>query len=98
MGLPDPTRSTPMLPSASSSTMNADHADTLILLARVLAGIESREAAITSLDRLGFHLRLTTPEGMRGVRIAFLREVASPAETRAVLIEMADRARKGRDS
>jgi putative heme iron utilization protein len=75
--------------------VNADHSDTLILLARVLGGIESQEAAMTSVDRLGFHLRLTTAEGMRGVRIAFLREVATPAETRSVLIEMANRARQG---
>ena len=40
--------------------MNADHADALILLARVFAGIESQEAAMTSVDRLGFHVRLKT--------------------------------------
>src|SRR2546426_2187019 len=34
--------------------MNADHKDALILLARVFAGIESQEAAMTSVDRLGF--------------------------------------------
>jgi len=40
--------------------MNADHKDALILLARVFAGIESQEAAMTSVDRLGFHMRLNT--------------------------------------
>jgi putative heme iron utilization protein len=74
--------------------MNADHKDALILLARVLAGIESQEAAMTSVDRLGFHVRLKTSEGMKGTRIAFLREVTNPAETRKVLVEMVQQARQ----
>jgi len=74
--------------------MNADHKDALILLARVLAGMESQEAAITSVDRLGFHVRLKTQDGTRGARIAFLREVSNPVETREVLIEMVQRARQ----
>ena len=74
--------------------MNADHSDALILLARVFAGIESQEAAMTSVDRLGFHVRLKTQDGMRGARIAFLREVSSPAEARKVLVEMVQQARQ----
>ena len=64
------------------------------MLARVFAGIESQEAAITSIDRLGFHVRLKTAEGVRGSRIAFMREVSSPAETRNVLVEMVKQARQ----
>jgi putative heme iron utilization protein len=75
--------------------MNADHKDALILLARVFAGVESQQAAMTSVDRLGFHVRLKTPDGMRGARIAFLREVSTPAEARKVLVEMAQHARQG---
>lgn len=74
--------------------MNADHKDTLILLARTFAGMESQEAVLTSVDRLGFHVRLKTKDGMRGARIAFLREVSNPIETREVLIEMMERARQ----
>jgi putative heme iron utilization protein len=73
--------------------MNADHKDSLILLARKFAGIEAEEAMMTSVDRLGFHVRLKTAEGVRGARIAFLREVSSSAEARGVLVEMAERAR-----
>lgn len=73
--------------------MNTDHGDALILLARVFAGIESQEATMISVDRLGFHMRLRVQDGMRGARIAFLREVRSPAETRRVLVEMAQQAR-----
>jgi putative heme iron utilization protein len=74
--------------------MNVDHQDRLILLAHVFAGIESQEAAMTSVDRLGFHLRLKTADGVRGARIAFLREVSKPEETRKVLVEMVQQARQ----
>ena len=73
--------------------MNADHKDALVLLARGFAGIEAQEAAMTSVDRLGFHLRLKTRDGVRGMRIAFLREASNPAETRKVLVEMVQTAR-----
>jgi putative heme iron utilization protein len=74
--------------------MNADHADALILLAKAFAGIEAEEATMTSVDRLGFHLRLKTQDGASGARIAFLREVSSPAEARDVLVEMTTQARR----
>lgn len=74
--------------------MNADHQDALVLLARAFAGMESQEAAMMSVDRLGFHLRLKTKDGMRGTRIAFLREVSGPIETREVLIAMMKQARQ----
>src|SRR5580658_831880 len=74
--------------------MNADHKDALILIARAFAGIDSQEAAMTSVDRLGFHVRLKTQDGMRGTRIAFLREARNPKEARNVLIEMVQQARQ----
>jgi heme iron utilization protein len=73
--------------------MNADHTDALMLLAREFARVESQEATMTAVDRLGFHVRLKTKDGMRGARIAFPREVRSSAETRKVLVEMAQQAR-----
>jgi putative heme iron utilization protein len=73
--------------------MNADHADALVLLARVHAKLEAEAATMTSVDRLGFHVRVRTPEGVKGARIPFLREVANPAETRSILIEMVRLAR-----
>jgi putative heme iron utilization protein len=74
--------------------MNADHKDALILLAGTLARMESQEAAMTSVDRLGFHVRLKTQDGMKGTRIAFLREVRTPTEARRVLVEMVQQARQ----
>ena len=75
--------------------MNEDHSEALVLLAKVFAGIEAQEARMTAVDRLGFNVRLKTPERMRGARIAFLREVASPQQTREVLVEMVQKARQG---
>jgi heme iron utilization protein len=89
-------RPDPLADSASGiiQHMNADHADALMLLARAFAGMESTEALMTSVDRLGFHVRLKTGDGMRGARIAFLRKVNSPAEAGTVLVEMTAQARQ----
>src|SRR6516225_6849033 len=50
--------------------MNADHKDVLILLAKRFAGIEPQDAAMTSVDRLGFNVRLKAQDGVHGTRIA----------------------------
>jgi putative heme iron utilization protein len=68
--------------------MNADHVPAMILLARVHSGLNATEATMTAVDRLGFHLRLKTGDGMKGTRINFLREVRSSDEARKVLVEM----------
>jgi len=73
--------------------MNADHKDALVLLARTFARIESTEAMMTAVDRLGFQVRVKTQDGIRGARIAFLREARNPIETRKVLVEMVQQAR-----
>jgi putative heme iron utilization protein len=68
--------------------MNADHVTAMILLAKVHAGLDASEATMTAVDRLGFHLRLKTADGIKGTRINFLREVQTSDETRKVLVEM----------
>jgi putative heme iron utilization protein len=73
--------------------INADHADAMILLARRHARLEATEATMTSVDRLGFHLRLKTAEGMKGARINFPGEVATADQTRKMLVEMVRQAR-----
>jgi putative heme iron utilization protein len=60
----------------------------MILLAQVHSGIEATEATMTSVDRLGFYLRLKTPQGVKGIRVNFLREVANAQGVREVLVEM----------
>jgi heme iron utilization protein len=49
---------------------------------------------MTSVDRLGFHVRLKTQDGASGARIAFPREVGTPVEARDVLVEMTEQARR----
>lgn len=74
--------------------MNADHADALVLLARGFAGVEAEEATMTSVDRLGFHLRLKTADRVHSARVPFTREVRNTQETRTVLVEMVHQARQ----
>lgn len=75
--------------------MNEDHRDALILLAKSEADLNAEEAEMTAVDRLGFHLRLKVDGHYRGCRIAFVREVGTADETRAVLVEMVKAARQG---
>jgi putative heme iron utilization protein len=75
--------------------MNADHVDAMILLAKSHAGIEAIEATMTSVDRLGFSIKAKTNDGVKGARINFLHEVATPQDTRAALVEMVRQARAG---
>ena len=73
--------------------MNADHKDALVLLARYFARIDAQEATMSAVDRLGFHVRLKTHDGMKGTRIPFPREARDSATTRTVLVEMVRQAR-----
>lgn len=75
--------------------MNRDHAGSLTLLARFFAGIEAEEAAMTSVDRLGFHMRVKTADRVRGARISFLTQARTVAETRKVMEQMVRLARQG---
>jgi len=65
--------------AGDSGAHNKDHADSLLLLAKVFAGIEAEQATMTSVDRLGFHLRLKSADRVRGARIAFLVQARSVA-------------------
>ena len=74
--------------------MNTNHVDAMILLAQSYAQLEATEATMTSVDRLGFSLRLKTKDGIKGVRINFLREVTTAEETRKMLVEMVQQAKR----
>jgi putative heme iron utilization protein len=73
--------------------MNRDHADALLAYARFFAREQAEEARMVAVDRLGFKLHLRSAERRWSTRIAFPREVVTAADSRAVLIEMAHRAR-----
>ena len=73
--------------------MNSDHSEALRLIARRFAGEAADEAAITAVDRLGFHLRLKSGARIHGRRVAFLREVKDAGDARAVFIDMVRQAK-----
>ncbi|MBX3236746.1 MAG: DUF2470 domain-containing protein [Nitrospiraceae bacterium] len=75
--------------------INTQQQDTLLLLARVLGGLDAQQASITTMDRLGFHLRVKTPDRMQGGRLAFASPVRDAQEARAGLAELAEKARAG---
>lgn len=75
------------------SHMNADHAEALLTLARAAGETGAEQAAMTAVDRLGFHLRLKAGERVYGIRLPFIRPLASAHEARAVFIEMLRNAR-----
>ena len=71
--------------------MNADHADALVRIAQMFAGIQADEARMLSVDRLGFEVRLKTGERVHGARIPFPAPVANVGECRTALVEMSRR-------
>jgi len=74
--------------------MNADHAEALVLIVRNVKDIEAEKVTMTAVDRLGFHVRVKTPERVRSVRIGFPNEVRSPDECRKALVGMVKEARQ----
>jgi putative heme iron utilization protein len=75
--------------------INAEQGETLMLLARVFGDLDAQQATITTLDRLGFHLRVKTPDRMQGGRVAFPNPVRNVAEVRAALAGLAVQANAG---
>lgn len=75
--------------------MNEDHGDTLLLLAKRFTGVDAEEATMTSIDRLGFHVRLRAGSEVFSRRIGFIREARNKEEAREVIVEMVRRAREG---
>ena len=80
----------PLAPFASEIIrhMNTDHSLALRRIVQHDTGEAPDEAFMTSIDRLGFHVRLKTGDRVHGRRMAFPREVKTTNEARAVLIEM----------
>ena len=73
--------------------MNADHEAAMLDIAKHVKSITATEAKMTSVDRLGFSVRLKTPERVRSVRIGFPSEVKTAGECRKTLVAMVKEAR-----
>jgi putative heme iron utilization protein len=75
--------------------MNADHGDSLVLMARVLGGrSDASEAVMTAVDRYGFDLVAGGPSGRGALRLGFDAPVATPAAVRPAMIRLVERARQ----
>jgi heme iron utilization protein len=75
--------------------LNSEHAKTLLLLARALGDADAQQATVTALDRLGLHIRFTTPGRMQGGRVAFTGPVHHASEVRTGLAGLAAQAKAG---
>jgi putative heme iron utilization protein len=74
--------------------MNADHADSLALMARVLAGrSDATEAVMTAVDRYGFDVVAGGPGGRAALRLGFDAPVDTPAAVRPAMVRLVERAR-----
>jgi heme iron utilization protein len=75
--------------------LNTEQAETLLLLARVFGDPDAQQPTVTALDRLGFHLRFTTPDRMQGGRVAFPSPVGNASEVWAGLAGLTAQANAG---
>jgi putative heme iron utilization protein len=85
----------PLAPAAARilSHMNQDHADSLLLYARAFTSAKQAEKAVmTAVDRYGFEMTITTPEGIGAARLAFDAPLSSAEEARTQLIALSRRA------
>lgn len=87
----------PLVDTASEliREINTAQQETLLLLARVCGNLDAQQASITTMDRLGFHLRVKTPDRMQGGRFAFTDPVRNAEEARAGLADLAAKASVG---
>lgn len=75
--------------------MNEDHRDSLIALAWKFTGIEAEDASMTSVDRLGFNVRIRAGSDVFSRRIGFTREATTKEQTREIIVDMVKAARAG---
>lgn len=75
--------------------MNGDHADAVVDYARVLGGIaDATSAKMTSVDRYGFDLDVTTPAGKKTARLGFASPATTTDEVRQAMIALVRKARE----
>lgn len=87
----------PVAPHAAGAIahLNADHADSLLAMARVLGGYPDATAArCTVADRYGLDLRLDTERGVAYTRVSYPAPLTAPGELRSAAVELTQRARQ----
>ena len=86
----------PVAPNAPGAIghLNADHADSLLLIAKALSGhTDAEEARCVGADRYGLDLELLTARGRTGARVGFEEPATEPDGLRAATVELVRRAR-----
>ncbi|ORA26912.1 pyridoxamine 5'-phosphate oxidase [Mycobacterium aquaticum] len=88
----------PVSPRAAGAVehLNADHAASLLAMARTLGGYPDTTTAVcTGADRYGLDLRVTTDRGVAYTRVGYASPISSFDELRAATVELARRAQAG---
>ncbi len=87
----------PVAPTAGKAIahLNADHADSLLLIAQKLSGHTDAEAATcVGADRYGIDLDLLTARGRTSARVGFAEPASEPDGLRAATVALVGRARE----
>jgi putative heme iron utilization protein len=72
--------------------LNADHATSLLAMARKLGGYpDATSATCTAADRYGLDLNVHTPRGVAYTRVGYSEPIDSADELRAATVELARR-------
>jgi putative heme iron utilization protein len=85
----------PISPRAAGAVahLNADHAASLLAMARTLGGYPDATTAVcTGTDRYGLDLRVTTDRGVAYTRVGYAAPIGSFDELRSATVELARRA------
>ena len=77
--------------------INANHAEDLVVLGKTWGEPDTIHATLTAIDRLGFHIRLKTPERFTSTRLAFPNALESPEEVRGAFLAIVQKARETRN-
>jgi putative heme iron utilization protein len=88
----------PVSPRAAVAVehLNADHAASLVAMARTLGGYPDTATAVcTGADRYGLDLKVTTDRGVAYTRVGYAGPIGSFDELRAATVELARRAQAG---
>jgi putative heme iron utilization protein len=87
----------PVQPQAAGAIahLNADHADSLVAMAKVLGGYpDTKAATCTGADRYGLDLRVDTKRGIAYTRVGYAAPIDTYDQLRSATVELARRARK----
>lgn len=71
-----------------ASHMNADHADSIVAMAKHYAGIVVAEAKIVQLDRLGLDLECQNDGKSFSCRLPFIRAAENRKDVKEIIVEM----------